>query len=93
MGHVTNDPEKFCIDLTHLVLRRVFEFFNENELDPFAKKALTESIHALLERSMDIGEEAFDSAFQEGENKGREEGRKDAIYDFKEQLRNFINDL
>lgn len=93
MGHVTKDPEKFCIDLTHLVLRRVFEFFNENELDPFAKKALTESIHALLEQSMNIGETAFDSAFREGEDKGREEGREHALYDFKEQLRNFINDL
>lgn len=93
MGRVTNDPEKLIHDLTELIFDRFKQEVDFSQVDPFTMKHLREEIRFLLEKYADIGEEAFDAAFEEGYSKGKDETRYDIKQDLRDSFRNIVDGL
>lgn len=89
MGRLTNDPEKLIHDLTELIFDRFRQEVDFSQIDPFTMKHLREEIRELIEIHADIGEEAFNAAFEEGESKGFESGQQE----MRERIRDFTYDL
>lgn len=87
------DPGKLIEDTTDEILRVVFEYFPEDHLSAYDHQQFRRRIRYWLENKLDIGEERFEVAFSEGENKGYDNGRDEAVRDIRRGLQDFLDEL
>lgn len=86
------DDEKTAFDVTSLILDRIKKEVDFSEVDPFTMKYLREEIQRILLKNIDLAEERFEQAFQEGESKGFEDGKYDTVGKLRDKIQRFLDD-